>query len=319
MPDQISETSGRTVFIAGPTAAGKTAAAIKLCARLAAAGRCAEIVNADAMQVYAEAPILTGQPSAQERAAAPHHLLGHLSGATRCSAGRWARDAGEVVQAIHARGADALIVGGTGLYFSALEGGLSEIPEIDAETRDAAAARLAELGPEAFRAEVLALDPAMARLQPNDVQRHLRAWAVATATGAPLSEWQAQKGARYVNDVAARIVLEPARETLYAQAEARFDAMLAAGALGEAEAVADLFFPADAPLLRALGLAELLAHLRREMTIDEASERAKRNTRRFIKRQLTWFRNQAPDWPRAADGNAAASDLAAMLVGSAGD
>jgi len=174
-------------FIAGPTAGGKTAAALALADALQQLGTGAEIVNADAMQVYRDLPVLSAQPDAQDRARARHHLLGHVGAGVRYSAGRWATEAGAAIADIAARGAAAIVVGGTGLYFRALEEGLSPVPPIPPTVRAAARLRLEEVGLEAFRRDVLALDPAMARLAPGDAQRHLRAYEVATATGKPLS------------------------------------------------------------------------------------------------------------------------------------
>ncbi len=311
--DQTTEgVRADAVFIAGPTAGGKTAAAVKLAAALAAAGRATEIVNADAMQVYADIPILSAQPSEDERAGVPHRLFGYLSGAERGSAGRWAEAARRVIDDAAARGAFAIVVGGTGLYFRALEGGLDPAPAVPDEIRAAAEARLAKIGLSAFRAEVLSRDPAMARLDPNDRQRHVRAWAVVEATGERLSDLQRGEGEVGLRP-AACVVIEPAREALYARCEARFDAMLDAGGLGEARALIARGYADDAPVMKAVGVAELIAHLKGEASLDAARDLAKRNTRRLAKRQLTWFRNQAADWPRAADAASAVRSVMADL------
>lgn len=303
------------VFIAGPTAGGKTAAAVDFASACASggSGRGVEIVNADAMQVYAAIPILSAQPTPEERRGVPHHLFGYLSAAARGSAGRWSNDAAETLNAIAGRGALAIVVGGTGLYFRALEQGLDPAPQIPDEVRAAAAARLADVGLPAFRAETIARDPAMSRLDPNDRQRHVRAWEVFEATGAPLSALQTGGGSPAPMTVAARIVIEPPREEVYAQAEARFDRMLAAGALDEAARLLEMGLPADAPVMKAVGVAELVAHLKGEITLDAARALAQRNTRRLAKRQMTWFRNQASAWPRAAAAKDAAARLATAL------
>lgn len=300
------------IFIAGPTAGGKTAAAVDLAKSFAAAGRAAEIVNADAMQVYADIPILSAQPSEEERAGVPHHLFGYLSGAERGSAGRWAEAARALLDAIAARGALAIVVGGTGLYFRALEGGLDPAPEIPPEIRAAAEMRLAEIGLPAFRKEVLARDPAMARLEANDRQRHIRAWEVFETTGEPLSALQRGGGEGRVRP-SARVVIEPDRDALYARCDARFDAMLKAGAVEEADALLAKGYPTDAPIMKAVGVAELIAHLKGETPLDAAREFAKRNTRRLAKRQMTWFRNQAADWDRAGDAREAVDKALARL------
>ena len=292
MPEKADN---RTVLIAGPTASGKSAAALALAERIGA-----EIVNADALQVYRDLKILSARPTPQEEARIAHHLFGHIDGAIRYSAGEWLRDAAQAIGEIHARGRQAVIVGGTGLYFRALEKGLSQAPPIPPEIRIEAEARFARLGAAAFRDEVLAFDPPMARLQPGDRQRHIRAWEVFHAAGAPLSEIQKSAGAPMVGNINARVVIEPPRNALYAAIDARFDTMIERGAVNEAAALLGRGLDPGLPVMKALGAAELIAHLRGETPLDAAIDLAKRNTRRFAKRQLTWFRHQTPAWPRAA-------------------
>ncbi len=294
MPDQKAD---NVVFIAGPTAGGKSALALSLAEETGG-----EIVNADAIQVYADLRILSARPTREEEAVARHHLFGVVDGATRCSAGRWARMAEAAIAEINARGKIAIIVGGTGLYFRALEQGLSEIPEIPEEIRVEARMRAEALGRSRFAAEVVSQDPAMARLAVGDRQRLLRAWEVFRATGERLSDLQKAPGRAIVTRPTARVVLAPERETLYARCDARFDAMLAAGGLDEAKALKERELDPRLPVIKALGAAELIAHLSGETPLEEAVELAKRNTRRFAKRQMTWFRNQTPDWSRIVDG-----------------
>lgn len=296
------------VLIAGPTASGKSAAALALAERIGGA-----IVNADALQVYADLTILSARPSASETQRAPHHLFGHVDGAVRYSAGEWSRAAAAAIAAAHAKGEPAIVVGGTGLYFRALEFGLSAAPEIPAALRAAAIARFEEIGPQAFRAEVVAVDPAMARLDPADRQRHLRAWIVFHAAGAPLSEIQRRPGVPAVDRIDARIVIEPDRAALYRSIEERFDAMMAAGALEEARALAARGLDPSLPVMKAVGGAELLAALAGEASIDEAVALAKQNSRRFAKRQLTWFGRQCAAWPRAGSSAEAARLAEAAL------
>ncbi|MEO0880252.1 MAG: tRNA (adenosine(37)-N6)-dimethylallyltransferase MiaA [Pseudomonadota bacterium] len=297
MPDKIPET---IVLIAGPTASGKSALAVALARAIGA-----DVINADAIQVYEDLEILSARPSAAEMGGVRHHLFGVLGAGERCSAGRWAAMAADALGAIAAEGRAAIFVGGTGLYFRVLTEGLSEIPPIPDDVRDAARARRAALGAAAFHKEVTAGDPAMARLDPADTHRNLRAWEVLTATGRPLSDFQSQKGAPLTPAPAARVILAPDRAALYARCEARFDAMMAAGALDEAARLKARGVEADMPVMKALGLAELIRHLNGSMSLEAAIEEAKRNTRRFAKRQLTWFRNQTPDWPVAEDSDAA--------------
>lgn len=284
----------RVILIAGPTASGKSAAALALAERIGG-----EIVNADALQVYRDLHVLSARPGDDELKRAPHHLYGCVDGAVRYSAGQWSRDAATAIAEISARGRAAIIVGGTGLYFRALESGLAAAPEIAPAIREAATAHLAAIGLDAFRAEILAFDPAMARLKPADRQRHIRAWEVYHATGAPLSALQTAPGSPIVDRIDARVVIEPERAALYAMIEQRYDAMIASGGLDEARALAARRLDPALPAMKAVGAAELLAHLSGRVSANEAIDLAKRNSRRFAKRQLTWFRNQTPDWPRA--------------------
>ncbi|MEZ5895598.1 MAG: tRNA (adenosine(37)-N6)-dimethylallyltransferase MiaA [Parvularculaceae bacterium] len=298
----------RVVFIAGPTASGKSAAALLLAQRIGG-----EIVNADAIQVYRDLRIVSARPMVSEEAMAPHHLYGHVDGAERYSAGRWARDAARAIAEIHGRGRAAIVCGGAGLYFRALEFGLSSAPSVPAEIVEAAEARWTAMGADKFRDALLAVDPQMARLAPADRQRHIRAWAVFQASGAPLSEIQTQKGAPGVERVDARVVIAPPREALYQRIEARYDEMVSAGAPGEAAALAARSLDPRLPVMKAVGAAELLAAERGEIDAAEAIALAKRNTRRFAKRQMTWFRNQAADWPRAATTQAAVTIVIKQL------
>lgn len=303
MPDELTKS---VVLIAGPTASGKSAAALDLAEKIGG-----EIVNADAMQVYRDLDILSARPSAADMARAPHHLFGHLDARVRCSAGMWAREAADAIRGVHGRGRAAIVAGGTGLYFRALTEGLSPIPDAPPEAREAARARLDELGLAAFREEVVARDPAMARLSPSDAQRLLRAWEVFEATGEPLSHFQNTPRTPLIENVAARVVIEPEREALYAACDARFNLMLERGGLEEARRLLARGLDTELPAMKALGAAELMAHLRGELSLEEASELARKNTRHFAKRQLTWFRNQSADWPRASD---AASALDVVLT-----
>jgi len=304
------EPSGKSILIAGPTASGKSAAALELAEAIGG-----EIVNADAIQVYRDLRILSARPTSAEEARVRHRLFGHVDGAVRYSAGGWARDAASAIGDIHARGKPAIVAGGTGLYFRALEFGLAEAPAIPEEVRAAAAARLEAIGAEAFRAEVLQIDPALSRLDPADRQRHIRAWEVFHAGGVRLSELHERAGAPAAMRIDARIVIEPPRAGLYAAIEARYDGMISAGALEEARALAARGLDPGLPVMKAVGAAELVAHLSGRLSLDEAIELAKRNSRRFAKRQLTWFRHQAAEWPRAATAGEAARALRLALGG----
>lgn len=295
---------GRVVILAGPTASGKSALAIDLAEQLDG-----EVVNADSMQVYRDLPILTAQPSAADRARVPHQLYGFLDLDDVCDAQRWAGLAAAELNAILARGRCPIVVGGTGLYLRALTEGFSPLPEIPPEVRQAARERVASDGPAAVHAALAALDPALAaRLKPNDRQRIARGWEVVQATGQPLSWWQAQAPVPPTAHRFHTIVMAPDRATLYAAADARFTAMVAQGVLDEVRAAAAIR-PAGGVVAggrKALGYAELAAWASGLVDPEAAILAAQQATRRYAKRQSTWFRHQV------AGANFISSDLPAM-------
>lgn len=289
-------------LIAGPTASGKSDAALALAERTGG-----ELVNADALQLYRDLRVLSARPSAAEEARAPHHLYGLADAGDVWSVGRWLRAVLPVLEAVRARGRPAIVVGGTGLYFRALTRGLADTPSAPAAVRADVQARLEAEGEAAFRLALDAVDPqAQARIARGDRQRLVRAMAVAQATGRALSAWQAETQAPLAADAWQGAVLAPPRPELYARCDARFDAMLDAGALEEAAALGARALSPELPAMKAVGLRELLAHVRGELPLAEAVARAKQETRRFAKRQLTWFRNQTPDWPVCDAADAAA-------------
>ncbi|NHK27845.1 tRNA (adenosine(37)-N6)-dimethylallyltransferase MiaA [Parvularcula flava] len=280
------------VLIAGPTASGKSAAALEIAKALDG-----EIVNADAMQVYRDLRILTARPDAAEEAQAPHHLYGVLDGAERCSAGRWARMAAKAIGEIRGRGRVPIVVGGTGLYFKALTDGLSPMPDVPEEVREQGNRLFDGVGAAAFRKEVLSRDPGMAHLKENDRQRLIRAWEVHEGTGTPLSDWQKQPREAVVSGDFRPAVLQPPREALYANCDRRLDLMLERDALKEVRDLLARKLDPSLPVMKSLGVPEFAAHLAGELPLDEALALAQQNTRRFAKRQMTWFRGQALDWP----------------------
>jgi tRNA dimethylallyltransferase len=291
----------RLTLIAGPTASGKTALALRL-----AEATGGEIVGADALQIYRDLSILSARPTPEEEARAPHHLFGVADAVDGWSVGRWLEAAGPVLDAIAARGKPAIVVGGTGLYFHALTQGLAQLPAVPAEVRQATAERFDALGEAAFRAELGAVDPlAEARISPGDRQRLARAMEVHAATGRPLSDWQADAAPAFAKDYQA-VVLEPPRSELYARCDARFSAMVRAGALEEAQALLARGLDPALPVMKAVGVRELGAHLAGGISLAEAIALGQQQTRRYAKRQLTWLRNQTPGWPRidASDGDA---------------
>jgi len=286
------------LLIAGPTASGKSALALDLAERLGG-----EIVNADALQLYADLRVLTARPTPEDEARAPHHLFGMADGADGWSVGRWLDAALPVLADIAARGRRAIVAGGTGLYFSALTRGLADVPSVPTAVREAAAETFAQLGEEAFRAILAERDPkAAARIAPGDRQRLLRAYEVAEATGRALTDWQADTHAPLAPGQWRAVVLEPPREMLYARCDGRLEAMIEAGALEEVRILINRGLKPAAPVMKAVGVRELAAHLAGELTLAEAVALAQQETRRYAKRQMTWFRNQTPDWPRLNSG-----------------
>ena len=278
------------ILIAGPTASGKSALAVMLAEKLGGA-----VINADAMQIYRELPILSARPGVEEEARAPHYLYGFVSVFEPFSVGRWLEAVQVALDDARSKGLLPIVTGGTGLYFAALLKGLSPIPEIHASIRVEARQRLAELGNERFHDELRGRDPVMAaRLNSGDSQRLVRAWEVIEATGQSLAEWQLLKGTPVLTGRSARFVLKPNRDWLLARIARRFDAMMAQGALEEVRALGAL--GSDLPAARALGVPQLMAHLRGEVSIEAAVEQAVVDTRRYAKRQMTWFRHQMPEW-----------------------
>lgn len=291
-------------LIAGPTASGKSALALRLAKDLGG-----EIVNADSMQLYRDLAVLTARPSDEERAGAPHHLYGVVDAADGWSVGRWLRAAHETLADIAARGRNAIVVGGTGLYFHALARGLAEVPPVPAAVRQAAQARFDQGGEAAFREALHGVDPAAAaRIAAGDRQRLVRAREVFDATGKALSVWQAEGAAGAVTGYRA-LVLEPPRDALYARCDARFEAMVAGGAVEEARALLARGLDSALPLMKAVGLRELGRHLAGELPLEEAVALGAQETRRYAKRQMTWFRNQTPDWERVEGFGDGITDL----------
>lgn len=284
------------VLIMGPTASGKSALALALAERIGG-----EIVNADSMQVYRDFRILSARPSPEEEARAPHHLYGHVDAAEPYSTGRWLADALAAIAAIRARGATPILVGGTGLYFKALTQGLADMPGADPETRALLRERAEKEGAPALHAELALRDPVTAaRLEPNDAPRILRALEVLETAGESISALQANTKPALRADEWRSLALTPDRDQLYAAINARFDVMLASGALDEVRAFAARNLDPALPAMKAHGAPALSAHLRGELSLADAADTAKRDTRRYAKRQFTWIAGQMPDWPRIA-------------------
>ncbi|MSP75534.1 MAG: tRNA (adenosine(37)-N6)-dimethylallyltransferase MiaA [Rhodospirillaceae bacterium] len=282
---------GRVIVVTGPTASGKSALALAL-----AEQRSGTVINADAMQTYDAFPILTAQPPAPERARVPHALYGVLPLSETLSAARWRTLASAEIARCLAAGRMPILCGGSGLYLRTLMQGIATIPDVAPEIREQANADWQALGPDAFRARLAEKDPAIVqRLKPGDRQRHVRAWEVATATGRPLSDWQADTGApapwRFVT-----ILLAPERGWLRGRIESRFDVMLRQGMLAEVRQVFDRSPDPRWPGLKAHGAPELFRHFQGELPLEKARQIAIDHTRQYAKRQMTWFRHQmTPD------------------------
>ena len=301
----------RAILIAGPTASGKSAAALELARRLGGT-----IINADSMQVYRELSILTARPTAGEEAELPHRLFGSVSAVEAYSVGRWLKDAASALRETWEAGRLPILAGGTGLYFKALTQGLAPVADIPPEVRTYWRAEAERLGPAALHAELRGRDPALAaRLVATDPQRILRALEVIDATGVSLAEWQGETAPPVLcAEAALKIVVAPEREPLYAAIDARFDRMMAEGALEEARALARLGLDPGLPAMRAHGVRELLAYLAGAISLDEAVAKAKTSSRRYAKRQMTWARRFMADWEwvpeSAAAVEAAVNELA---------
>ncbi len=279
------------LLIAGPTACGKSALALTLAEHFDGV-----IINADSMQVYDVLQVLTARPDKQDLKRVPHRLYGHIAPDAPYSVGHWQGEAHEEIIKARAEGKLPIVVGGTGLYFTRLTTGLVNVPEIADEIRAGLRRRLDAEGSEALHKELAEHDPLLAaRLPVSDSQRILRGLEVVQATRRRLSQWQAEKSAAPLADWRG-MVLMPDRQWLYARCNARFETMLRDGALAEVKALAALNLSPSQPVMKAFGVAELAAHLAGNCTLEEATARAQQGTRRYAKRQMTWYRNQMADW-----------------------
>lgn len=284
----------RIWLIGGPTASGKTAISLRLAREIGG-----EIVNADSIQLYGDLAILSARPTQDELAQAPHHLFGVADGGEAWSVGAWRRATLPIIADIRGRGASPILVGGTGLYFRSLTHGLADIPAAEPGIRAKAGAEFDALGEVAFRARLAETDPAAAgRIAPGDRQRLVRAWEVYLAAGRSLSDLQAATIAPLAPCEWRGVVVEPPREALYARCDTRLAAMFEAGAVEEVGALMARGLDPALPVMKALGLREIAAWQTGAMSRDQALAAAQQETRRYAKRQATWFRNQTPDWPR---------------------
>lgn len=279
-------------LIVGPTASGKSALALELAKKQASV-----VINADSAQVYRDLQILSARPSKDEMENIPHQLYGYIDGAEACSAARWAQDAKAAISAAHQEDVLPILVGGTGLYVRTLLEGISPIPEIDPQIRDdIRQLETLDAYQQLSKEDQVAAD----RLNANDRSRIQRALEVVRSTSKPLNHWHNQKVGGISEQINLEaIVLLPPRDWLYERCDRRFSLMLDAGAIGEVEALISRNLQDDRPIMRAIGVPEIRALLADEIDKETAIEQAQTATRRYAKRQYTWFRNQSPpSWPQ---------------------
>ena len=279
-------------LIAGPTASGKSALALKLARETGAL-----IINADSQQLYADLRVLTARPSPEDEAQADHRLYGVADAADAWSVGKWSRATLNLLDIARADGRPAILVGCTGLYFTALTRGLAEIPPVPQSVRDAVEADYMAQGEAAFRARLAEIDAEAARsIEQGDRQRLVRAMSVHSASGRALSDWKADTRPLLSPGSWRGRVIEPDRADLYANCDRRVDLMMENGALDEVRALTARNLSPALPAMKAVGVRELAAYLAGEIGRDEAIDALKQATRNYAKRQLTWFRNQTTTW-----------------------
>jgi tRNA dimethylallyltransferase len=296
-----------SILIAGPTASGKSALALRLARALDGV-----LINADSMQVYRDLRVVTARPGVEDEAQAPHRLFGHIDGAVNHSVGLWLEDARLALAEAEQNGRLPIFVGGTGLYFKALTQGLSSIPPIPDELRSRLRAEAEGIPAARLHAELASRDPLMAsRLRPSDPQRVLRALEVLEATGQSLASFQGARTPPLLDIAEARaIFLAPERDALKQRINKRFDAMLDAGALEEVAHLRGRNLDPALPVMRAHGVRHLIAHLKGEISLPEAAELAKRDTRTYARRQFTFARHQLVGFEWADEAGAEALALA---------
>jgi tRNA dimethylallyltransferase len=292
--------SNKAVLIAGPTASGKSALALELAQKTGGV-----VINADSMQVYRDLRVITAGPTPEEEAKVPHRLYGHVDAAVNFSVGCWAVDAAAALAEVRSQNRLPIFVGGSGLYFKALTRGLSAVPPIPPAIREGVRERLERDGVEALHAELAQCDPDTAeRLRPRDRTRIARALEVIEATKRSLTDWHREGLPPLLpSGEFSALFLAPDRDRLYASIDARFDAMLKGGALEEVAALAARHLDPLLPAMKAHGVPALIRHLGGEITFAEAAEIGRVNTRRYAKRQFTWFRHQLPEfeWVKPED------------------
>ena len=300
----------RAILIAGPTASGKSAVALELARRTGGV-----VVNADSMQVYSDLRVLSARPTEADEAAAEHRLYGHVAGAQNYSVGRWLDDFAALMAELAGAGRLAIVVGGTGMYFKAATQGLSDIPRVPDEVRARVRAAAEGVAPAELHAQLVSRDPATAaRLKPTDPQRILRALEVLEATGQPLAAFQGARAAPLLGEGAwSGFFLAPERDAVRAAIDSRYLNMIEAGALDEVVSLAGRNLDPALPIMRAHGAPPLMAHLRGEMSLEDAIARGQADTRAYAKRQFTFARHQLPDFAWLAPESAGAA-IAGVLA-----
>lgn len=286
------------ILITGPTASGKSAKALTLAREYDGV-----VINADSMQVYDTLRVITARPSEKEMQGVQHALYGHVPASLHYSTGDWLREVRDVLAGLSQQGRLPIIIGGTGLYFKALTGGLSDMPAIPAELRENLRQRAQQEGAASLHAELVRRDPQLAaRLSPTDAQRIIRALEVLEVTGQSISVLQEKPGPTIVDPARARkMIVLPERALLHQRINRRFETMMEEGAVEEVEALLALNLPPDLPAMKAIGVSQIAAMLRGEISRAEAIEQASAATRQYAKRQMTWFRNQMDEsWQRLA-------------------
>ena len=296
-------------LIAGPTASGKSALALQLAVQSDGV-----IVNADSAQIYRDLPILSAAPIADEREKAEHRLYGIMDGSKACSAADWAEMAKREIASIHAEGRLPILVGGTGLYLRTLLDGIAPVPAIDPAIRE----DVRNAAVDHNRGRLAKLDPAAAeKLNPADTTRIARSLEVVLSTGRTLTYWQQQREGGISDQIELRpLVLLPTRDWLYGRCDQRFEQMVENGAADEVRALLNRNLNPAMPVMRAIGVREMAAWLRGEITRDEAIATGQQATRRYAKRQYTWFAHQPPEhWPRFREpiNDAIIGDALALL------
>ncbi|MBY9065573.1 tRNA (adenosine(37)-N6)-dimethylallyltransferase MiaA [Hyphomonas sp. WL0036] len=283
------------ILIHGPTASGKSALAIEVARKLGG-----EVINADSMQVYRDLQVISARPTEEEMAGVPHHLFGYVDAGTRYSTGEWLEAARGILKRLQRQNKRAVIVGGTGLYLLALTQGLSDIPPVPDDIRAEVKAIAEAEGADGLRARLMPHDPELAeRLGTGDKQRLARAYEVWLATGRPLSDFQNERQPPVLKDGEwVGFALTPPRAALYKKIDRRFEGMLMQGAMAEARALVARDLDPELPAMKAHGMPWIAAFVRGEISAEEAAENAKRDTRRYAKRQFTWIGRQFPFWPR---------------------